>query len=231
MARKSKQIKKPPSKEVPAPPVALNATQKDLIQAICDKEMVIVTGPAGTGKTFLSACYAGWFYKRGLVKKIILSRPTVPTGKSIGYFPGTLEEKMEPWVTPFMSALTDYLGKGDVENLVRQGKIEVVPFEVVRGRTFDDAFVILDEAQNCTVLEVKAFVSRHGKDSTTIINGDVTQSDLNGAGNGLSYLQQLVKKDKALNKAVATIDFTIEDIVRSDLCKLWIKAFDNEHNS
>jgi len=223
---------KPESKEVPAPPIPKNSKQDKLIRAIKENEMVIVTGPAGTGKTFLSACYAGWFYKKGYVKKIILSRPTVPTGKSIGYFPGSLEEKMEPWVTPFISALTEYLGKGTTEELLRKGKIEIVPFEVLRGRSFDSSFVILDEAQNCTPLEIKAFVTRHGENSTTVINGDTTQSDLTNtsskASNGLSLIASMVKSNKDLKKQVALIDFTIDDIVRSGLCKSWVKAFDKQ---
>lgn len=226
MGRKRKSTVKPPSKDVKPPPVGLTKTQDKFIKAMCEKPMVIVTGPAGTGKTFLSACYAGWFYKKGLVKKIVLSRPNIPTGKSLGAFPGTLEEKMEPWVIPFIAALEEYLGKGDVENLLRQNKIEVVPFEVIRGRTFEDSFVILDEAQNCSVAEIKAFVTRHGENSTSVINGDTTQSDVKAAINGLEFVKKLALKDKELKKEIAVIDFTIEDIVRSDLCKHWIVAFE-----
>lgn len=228
--KKKEQTVKPVSKEVPAPPIPKNEKQDQLIRAIKEKEMIVVTGPAGTGKTFLSACYAGWFYKKGYVKKIVLSRPTVPTGKSIGYFPGSLEEKMEPWVTPFISALQDYLGKGTTDELLRKGKIEIVPFEVLRGRSFNDAFVILDEAQNCTPLEIKAFVTRHGENSTTVINGDITQSDLNGAGNGLSLITDMIKRNKELKSQVALVDFEIKDIVRSGLCKSWVKAFENGKN-
>jgi phosphate starvation-inducible PhoH-like protein len=197
---------------------------------MCEKDCVIATGPAGTGKSFLAACYAGWFYKRGLIRKIVLTRPTVPTGKSIGYFPGTLEEKMDPWVAPFIQALEEYLGKGATETMIKNGNIEIVPFEVVRGRTFDDAFVILDEAQNSTQLEIKAFVTRQGLNCTTVINGDITQSDLNGSGNGLSLLLQLVAKNGKLQKEVGVIEFDHNDIVRSDLCKLWVESFYDHDN-
>jgi phosphate starvation-inducible PhoH-like protein len=134
---------------------------------------------------------------------------------------------MEPWVTPFIQALQSYLGKGNTEELLKKGKIEIVPFEVVRGRTFEDAFVILDEAQNASVIEIKAFVSRHGENSVTVINGDLSQSDLNGGGNGLSYALDLIDKSKELKELVGVVDFSYEDIVRSDLCKAWVKAFDS----
>lgn len=219
-----------PSKTVPVPPVPKNSTQKRFIDSMIHKDMVIVTGPAGTGKTYLSACYAGYFYKRGDIKKIVLSRPTVATGKSIGYFPGTLEEKMEPWVTPFIGALEEYLTKGAVETMLKNGSIEIVPFEVIRGRTFDDAFIILDEAQNCTTVEIKAFVTRQGENSTTIINGDTTQSDLNGTGTGLTTVIKMVNRSTELQEHVEHILFNYEDIVRSDLCKIWVKEFDKQNS-
>lgn len=138
----------------------------------------------------------------------------------------TLEEKMSPWVAPFIGYLEDYLGKGDVENLMRNGSIEVVPFEVIRGRTFDNSFVILDEAQNCTDLEIKAFVTRHGMYSKTVINGDVRQSDLNGSGNGLETILSMWKRSKRLQEQVCLIEFTSEDIQRSGLCRTWVEEFD-----
>lgn len=229
MAKKKRDIIKPRAKDVPPPPEPLTLNQRHLIKAICEKSMIVTTGPAGTGKTFLSSCYAGWFYKKGHVKKIILTRPNIGTGSSIGYFPGTLDEKMEPWVAPFISSLQDYLGKGDVENLIRQDRIEIVPFEVIRGRTFNDAFVILDEAQNTTVKEMKAFVSRHGENATAVINGDLSQSDLKTNENGLSYIKDILSKDKGLQEEVSIVNFTSDDIVRSDLCKLWIQAFEKNY--
>lgn len=217
---------KTPSKHIPVPPSPLNPKQKEFVHAMKTKEMVVVTGPAGTGKTFLSACYAGYFYKRGDVKRIVLTRPTAPTGSSIGFFPGTIEEKMEPWVAPFIRALESYLGKGAVETMIKSGSIEIVPFEVIRGRSFDDAFIILDEAQNTTHIEIKAFVTRQGERSTTVINGDITQSDLNHGSNGLSLIEQMVERSTELQKYVSLIQFDYDDIVRSDICKVWVKEFD-----
>jgi phosphate starvation-inducible PhoH-like protein len=201
---------------------------------MCEKHCVVATGPAGTGKTFLAACYAGWFYKKGLAKKIVLTRPTVPTGKSIGFFPGTVDEKMEPWVAPFIQTLEEYLGKGATETMIKNGNIEIVPFEVVRGRTFDDAFVILDEAQNSTKEEIKAFVTRQGENCTTVINGDISQSDLRSRDCGLKLVLHLIEKNDKLKEMVGVVEFDHNDIVRSGLCKAWVESFydyEQSHNN
>ena len=155
------------------PPSAKTPNQSLLIDAIHHKDMIVTLGPAGTGKTYISASYAAFYYALGKINKIVLTRPTVPTGRSIGFFPGNLNEKMEPWIAPLMNVLKQYLTAGKVEADIKKGKIEIVPFETIRGRTFDNAFVLLDEAQNCTQLEMKAFVTRQGENCTTIINGDI----------------------------------------------------------
>jgi phosphate starvation-inducible protein PhoH and related proteins len=226
---------KKPKKPVRNPdfklPEALTANQGLLIKAIISKEMVVTTGPAGTGKTYLPAAYAAFMYHTGVVKKIILSRPTVPVGRTIGLFPGDLMEKMLPWTAPFISVLEEYLGKGQVDCMLKNGKLEVVPFEVIRGRTFDDSFVILDEAQNTTIEEIQAFLTRIGTDSKTVINGDIRQSDLKEVTkNGLSYMTNLLKgnKNEELASQVSHIEFNSEDVVRSGLCKLWVQAFEKE---
>ena len=208
-------------------PKALSENQLSFMNAIVDKDMVIATGPAGSGKTFLTAVYAAYYYHTGKVEKIVLTRPTVPTGKSIGFFPGDLQEKMAPWTAPFISVLESYLSKGGVECMIKNGHLEIVPFEVIRGRTFDKAFVILDEAQNTTFTEMKAFVTRMGEDSKMIVNGDLDQSDLNTVTNGLSVLKTTLelRTNSKLASKVGLINFTWDDIVRSELCKLWVKAF------
>lgn len=209
-------------------PQPMTDNQRKLVNYIMTKEMVITTGCAGTGKTFLSMAYAAYFYKKGNVDKIVLTRPNIPTGKSIGFFPGDLLEKMAPWTAPLISVLELYLSKGEVECMIKNGKIEIVPFEVIRGRTFDNAFVVLDEAQNTTYQEIKAFVTRIGENSRVVVNGDINQSDLsNSVNNGLSTLLTLIslKKNQALRDNVAHVEFTSDDVVRSGLCKLWVKAF------
>lgn len=209
------------------PPSALTKKQADYIHAIHHKELVITLGPAGTGKSFLAAAYAAYYFHMGRVAKIVLTRPTVPTGKSVGFFPGTLEEKMQPWTAPFISVLEDFLTKAKVEIMIRSGQIEIIPFEVIRGHTFNDAFVVLDEAQNSTPTEIKAFVTRQGENCTVIINGDLKQSDLNERS-GLAYLLSLIDKNPELSDALARIEFSSDDVVRSGLCKLWVKAFEAE---
>jgi len=211
--------------ELPKP---LTLKQSDLIKAILDKEMVITVGPAGTGKSFIPAAMAAWFYSHQKVDKIILTRPTVPVGKGIGFFPGTLEEKLEPWTLPFIMVLEEHLSKGEVDCMFKNGKIEVVPFETIRGHTFNDAFVVLDEAQNTTVPEFKAFVTRIGQRTKTVINGDILQSDLKGNDiSGLEFGLNLLKQVKniELQAKVGLVSFDYNDIVRSDLCKAWVKAF------
>lgn len=209
-------------------PKALTTAQLDLINAIVGKDMVIVTGPAGTGKSYIPAAYAAYFYTTGKIDKIILTRPTVPTGRSIGFFPGDLMEKMAPWTAPFIAVLEEFLSKGEVECMIKNGKLEIVPFEVIRGRTFDNSFIILDEAQNTTYHEIKAFVTRIGNNAKMVINGDIDQSDLsNTVNNGLAVLKSLLEKreNQELASKVGSVHFTYKDIVRSELCRLWVKAF------
>ncbi len=209
-------------------PEALTKNQKRYLHAIQTKEMVIATGPAGTGKSYLAAAMAAYYYSRGEIKTIILTRPTVPVSRSIGFMPGDLLEKMQPWVMPFLSVLIDHLGKGAVDCMIKNGGIKILPFEVIRGHTFHDAFVILDEAQNSTIEEIKAFVTRIGENSKTVVNGDLEQSDLRDyTKSGLYYLQHLLGHIAVedLSQQVPVVEFDVEDIVRSGLCKLWVKAF------
>jgi len=209
-------------------PTPKTENQKHFINSVLSQDMVVGLGPAGTGKSYLSATLAAYLLKQRDFDKIVLTRPTVPTGRSIGFFPGTLNEKMEPWVKPIMVTLEEYLGKGDVECLIKNGKIEVVPFETIRGRSFGNSVIILDEAQNTTVDEIKAFVTRIGDRSKMIINGDVSQSDLSRSFNGLSLIVDMVRNSRSLHKFVPVIEFTSKDIVRSGLCQLWVEEFETQ---
>jgi phosphate starvation-inducible protein PhoH and related proteins len=164
-------------------------------------------------------------FKTKKVRRIILTRPVIPTGKSIGYFPGTLEEKMEPWVVPYIEVLQEVLGSSVVDIARKNREIEVVPFETIRGRSFDDCLIILDEAQNTTVQEIKAFLTRQGQFSTTVILGDLTQTDLN-VRNGLQYVDEILERNAELRAKVGVLRFTSADIVRSGLCQEWVKAFE-----
>ena len=202
----------------------LNDNQGLYLKALNGSDQVIVCGYSGTGKTYVAATYAANMYATRVVDKIILTRPNVSVGKDLGYFPGTLEEKFAPWAAPVLDVLNEQLGKGVVESGIKNGNIEMAPLSTMRGRSFKNAFIILDEAQNTTVAEIKMFLTRVGKDCKVVINGDVKQSDINGQS-GLSKIIHLAKKHRL---PVPVIEFGVDDIVRSDICKAWIIAFEEE---
>jgi phosphate starvation-inducible PhoH-like protein len=208
--------------------VAMNAVQKEYIRAIFENDMVCVMGPAGTGKTYIAATLASRLYFDGEIDKIVLTRPNISPSESLGFFPGTINEKLAPWVAPFTDVIRQQLGDGTYDTMLKNGNLEIAPFETMRGRSFNNAFVILDEAQNTSPKEMEMFVTRIGENSRVIINGDVMQSDLVGA-NGLLKAIQLINR---LKLPVPIIEFQVQDIVRSALCKMWIEAFmgDAVHN-
>ena len=206
-----------------APPIkALNATQADYIAALSQCPQIVVTGPAGTGKTWIAATHAGDLYRNGRVSKIVLTRPNVPCGRSLGFFPGSLEDKFAPWATPVVEAIKERIGRAAYDIALKNGDIEMVPFEVMRGRTWKNAFVLLDEAQNATVAEIKTFLTRVGEDCTTVINGDVSQCDLDAE----SGLRKIIDLIDAQALPIPVIEFTVMDIVRSGLCGMWVRAFE-----
>lgn len=177
-----------------------------------------------TGKTFCVATFAANQYHLKRVNKIVITRPHVAVGKDIGYLPGTLEEKCAPWALPVVDVLERHLSKGVVETALKNGNIEVAPLALMRGRSFENAFVIVDEAQNITLPELKMLVTRIGEGSKLVLNGDVQQSDLKEA-DGLTKIVHYTKKYML---PIPIIEFTIDDVVRSDICKQWIKVFTEE---
>jgi phosphate starvation-inducible PhoH-like protein len=201
-----------------------NENQAKYIEALSKADQVIVFGPAGTGKTYVVSTFAANAYHMKEVNKVVITRPHIPVGKDIGFLPGTLEEKAAPWALPVLDVLERHLGKGVVETALKNGNIEVAPLALMRGRSFDDAFVICDEAQNITLPELKMLVTRIGEGSTLVLNGDIQQSDLK-EGDGLSKIIHLTKKHML---PIPIIEFTLDDIVRSDICKLWITTFTKE---
>jgi phosphate starvation-inducible PhoH-like protein len=203
---------------------AMNDKQQEYIEAIFNSPQTIVMGPAGTGKTYIAAGIAANLLRTNEIDKIILTRPNVPSGRSLGYLPGSMEEKIGPWVVPFTDVIRDHLGDDVYGIHMRKRNIDIVPFEVMRGRTFNNAFIILDEAQNTTPEEMKMFLTRIGKDSIVVINGDIKQSDLKG-NSGLKTILQMIERQRL---DVPVVEFKIEHIVRSDICAMWIKAFDKE---
>lgn len=201
---------------------AMNDKQQEYIECIVNSPQTIVMGPAGTGKTFLASAIAANKLRVGEIEKIILTRPNVPSGRSLGSFPGSLEEKMAPWVIPFTDVIREYLGNEVYSIHMRKRNIDIVPFEVMKGRTWNNSFIILDEAQNTEPKEMKMFLTRIGKESTVVVNGDIKQTDLR-QDSGLSTILKMIERQKL---PVPVVEFGIEHIVRSDICALWIKAFD-----
>ena len=199
-------------------------TQALYLDALRSCDQVVVFGPSGCGKTYVAATYAANAYNMKDIHRIVITRPHVAVGKDIGYLPGTLEEKCAPWALPVVDVLERHLGKGVVETAFKNGNIETVPLALIRGRSFDNTLVIVDEAQNLTVDELKALVTRVGMGSKLVINGDIQQSDLKG-GEGLSKIIHLVKKYQL---PIPIIEFGVDDIIRSDITKTWVKTFMQE---
>jgi phosphate starvation-inducible PhoH-like protein len=205
--------------------VAMNDTQQRYISALQTHNQIIVTGFSGTGKTFIAASHAANLYANRKIDRIIITRPNISVGKDLGYLPGTLEEKYTPWIMPVLDVLEQQLGKNVVETGMKNGNIQMVPLSVMRGRSFNKSFIIVDEAQNLTIHEMKMLLTRVGKECTIVINGDIKQSDINQQS-GLSKILHLAKK---YNMDIPTIEFGVDDIVRSDICKQWIIAFEGEN--
>jgi len=195
--------------------------QKEFLDALRSSSQVFVLGPAGTGKTYVTATYAADLYTLNEIDKIVITRPHVAVGKELGFLKGDLEEKTKPWALPVLDVLEKHLGKGVVETAIKNGNIEMAPLALMRGRSFDNAMVIVDEAQNITLHELKMLLTRVGEGTTIVLNGDVQQSDLKEA-DGLSQVIHLAKKHLL---SVPIIEFGVEDIVRSDICAQWVKIF------
>jgi len=198
--------------------------QRHYISAIQNKDLVFGIGPAGTGKTYLAVVMAVNALKLGSVKRIILTRPAVEAGESLGFLPGDLKEKVDPYLRPLYDALHDVLGMEHTQRLIERGTIEIAPLAYMRGRTLDDAFVILDEAQNTTPAQMKMFLTRLGFGSKMVITGDITQVDLpKGVKSGLSVAKDILTNVSGL----AFVHLEQSDVVRHPLVAKIITAYEN----
>lgn len=199
--------------------------QGEYIKAVLGQEaQVVCFGPSGTGKTYVVASLAASLYHEKKIKRIIITRPHVAVGDGIGFLKGDLREKTEPWALPVLDVLEEHLGKGVVETGIKNGNIEIAPMAMMRGRSFKDAFIIVDETQNISFEQLKMLLTRVGEGSKIILNGDIMQSDLKGT-DGLTIILSYVKKYKL---PVPIVEFDVDDIVRSALTKMWVEVFIKE---
>jgi len=198
--------------------------QKKYIELLNNKNIVIAIGPAGTGKTFLAVAKAVSCLQKGIVKKIILSRPAVEAGEKLGFLPGDLKEKVDPFLRPIYDALYEMMPYDQVEKKIKNGIIEIAPIAFMRGRTLEDCFIILDEAQNTTRVQMKMFLTRIGRNSRMVVVGDKTQIDL--VANNDSGLLDSEKKLKNIND-ISFIYLKEKDVVRHELVRKIINAYEN----
>ena len=204
---------------------ARNANQQKMVKAYFENDLVFAVGPAGTGKTYVAIALAVRALKNREIKRIILTRPAVEAGERLGFLPGDLKDKLDPYLQPLYDALGDMIPSRKLQEFMADGTIQIAPRAYMRGRTLDRACVILDEAQNTNMGQLKMFLTRMGNDAKFIVTGDATQVDLpnktdSGLLKGISLLENI--------KGVAVISFTNEDIVRHPLVTKIVKAFSQE---
>ncbi|MFD0858413.1 PhoH family protein [Roseovarius aquimarinus] len=197
--------------------------QKAYVKSLFDKEMAFGIGPAGTGKTYLAVAVGVSMFIEGHVDKIILARPAVEAGEKLGYLPGDMKEKVDPYMQPLYDALNDFLPSKQLAKLIEDKKIEIAPLAFMRGRTLARAFVVLDEAQNATSMQMKMFLTRLGEGSRMVITGDRTQIDLpRGVASGLHDAERLLKTIPKIGFNY----FTAKDVVRHPLVAAIIEAYE-----
>lgn len=202
---------------------ARTPAQSTYMRAIQNTDLVFGIGPAGTGKTYLAVAFAAHFLERGVVERIILSRPAVEAGERLGFLPGDMREKVDPYLRPLYDALYDVLPPEKVERDIETGVIEIAPLAFMRGRTLANAFVILDEAQNTTSMQMKMFLTRLGENAKMVVTGDPSQIDLPpGVGSGLVEAERLLKGVKGIE----SVRFSASDVVRRDLVARIVEAYD-----
>ena len=204
---------------------ARSPAQSAYLDALSKKDLVFATGPAGTGKTYLAVAFAAGLLERGEVERLILSRPAIEAGERLGFLPGDMREKVDPYLRPLYDALYDVLAPGKVERGLETGMIEIAPLAFMRGRTLSNAAIILDEAQNCTATQMKMFLTRIGDGSKMVVTGDPTQVDLPAGQH--SGLPEAIGRLHHIPE-IAHIAFTQSDVVRRELVSKIVAAYEKD---
>ncbi|NNE58431.1 MAG: PhoH family protein [Hellea sp.] len=208
-----------------APIVPKTPRQETFIRQLQDETIIFGVGPAGTGKTFLATAYGASLLARGEVQRLIACRPAVEAGERLGFLPGDMNEKVDPYMQPIWDALNMVLGRDETERRKASGEIEVAPLAFMRGRTLGDAFVVIDEAQNATVSQMKMLLTRLGERAKYAVTGDITQSDLpRGQLSGLAHALKILKGIKG----IAATEFQVSDVVRHPLVGKIIDAYETD---
>lgn len=203
------------------------AGQREYVDSIRKNQLTLAIGPAGTGKTYLAIALAVLALRNKEVERIILTRPAVEAGEKLGFLPGDMAQKIDPYLRPLYDALYDLMGQDAYQSLIEKGTIEVAPLAFMRGRTLNDAFIILDEAQNTTGEQMKMFLTRMGRNTRSVVAGDLTQIDLGpGRVSGLNIAQEVLKDIPD----IGIVNLTRVDVVRNDLVQRIVQAYE-EHRS
>jgi phosphate starvation-inducible PhoH-like protein len=205
-------------------PTPQSASQEYYLESLNNADVTIGTGPAGSGKSFLAMSVAVKKLLDGDVQRVVITRPIVEAGESLGFLPGTFEEKISPYLLPLLDALQDLVGPTMAKKLLDEKKIEFAPLAYMRGRTFNNCYVILDEAQNTTIEQMKLFLTRIGNYSRFAVNGDASQTDLRGVPE--TGLEWAVRKLRGRMEGINVIEFSHSDVVRSEVLKRMLKYLD-----
>ena len=201
-----------------------NYSQKDFIESLINYDLTFGVGPAGTGKTYVAIAVAVSMFLKGQVDKVILTRPAVEAGEKLGFLPGDIKDKIDPYMQPLYDALNDFLPVKQVSKMLEDKKIEIIPLAFMRGRTLSNSFIILDEGQNTTSNQMKMFLTRLGRNSKAAVTGDLTQIDL-----PKGFVSGLYEATKILNKLndIGFVYFTSKDVVRHNLVQKIVNAYDS----
>ena len=217
-----KQLIKTPRKSV----IARSEKQSDYIKALKENDIVMSLGPAGTGKSFLAVSVGVTLLMEKKIDRVILSRPAVEAGEKLGFLPGDMKEKVDPYLRPLYDALYELFGADKIDKKIESGEIEIAPLAFMRGRTLKNCYAILDEAQNATETQIKMFLTRIGENSKLVVNGDPSQIDLlNKSNSGLIKSREILKE----LKEIKIIEFDHNDVVRHPLVSKIIKAYQKKH--